>query len=256
MFQYRAAPYLQSRSEGVILSRTLRIFGMGEAALEAKLRDRMNAMTNPTLAPYAKTGEVELRITAGAKDEAQAAALITPVEAELRGMFGDLVYGADVNSLEEALLPMLRDRGLTFGCAESCTGGLIAKRMTDCPGASAVFRGGIVSYVNTVKENLLAVPAVLLERHGAVSAPVAECMAQGVRRALDCDLAVAATGVAGPDSDERGNSVGTVFIALAAPGGVWVRQLTLGFGRDRIRNLAASHAFDMTRRYLCGLTVV
>jgi len=256
MFQYRAAPYLQSRSEGVILSRTLRIFGMGEAALEAKLRDRMNAMTNPTLAPYAKTGEVELRITAGAKDEAQAAALITPVEAELRGMFGDLVYGADVNSLEEALLPMLRDRGLTFGCAESCTGGLIAKRMTDCPGASAVFRGGIVSYVNTVKENLLAVPAVLLERHGAVSAPVAECMAQGARRALDCDLAVAATGVAGPDSDERGNSVGTVFIALAAPGGVWVRQLTLGFGRDRIRNLAASHAFDMTRRYLCGLTVV
>ncbi|MCD7947219.1 MAG: competence/damage-inducible protein A [Oscillospiraceae bacterium] len=256
MFQHRAAPYLQSRSDGLILSRSLRIFGMGEAAVEAQLHDKMNRMTNPTLAPYAKPSEVELRITARADTEEEARRLIAPVEAELREELGELIYGADVNSLEEAILPLLQERGMTFGCAESCTGGLIAERFTACPGASAVFNGGIVSYSNDVKQSLLNVSSDMLAAHGAVSAPVAESMAQGARRALGCDLAIAATGVAGPDSDARGTPVGTVFVALASPTGIWVRELTLGFGRDRIRTLAASYAFDMARRYLCALPIV
>ena len=253
MFTHRAVPYLKSLSDGAIVSRTLRIFGMGESSVEARLRDKMNAMENPTLAPYAKIGEVELRITAKGPDEPAAAALIAPVEAELREMFGPLIYGADVSGLEEVVLNLLKEKGLTFGCAESCTGGLVAKRMTDLKGSSAVFKGGVVSYTNEVKHSLLGVPQDLLDQYGAVSAQVAEAMAQGARKALSCDLAVSVTGVAGPDSDERGNPVGLVYVALAAPDGVRVRELRQGTGRDRIRTTSASHAFDMARRWLTGL---
>ena len=253
MFRYRAVPYLEKLADGAILSRTLRIFGRGESSVEAELRERMNQLENPTLAPYAKEGEVELRITARAPDKQQAAALIAPVEEEVRARFGSLIYGADVTSLEEVVLSLLKQRKLTFGCAESCTGGLIAKRFTDLPGASAVFRGGVVSYTDGVKRDVLGVPQALLDEFGAVSEPVARAMAQGVRQVLGCDLAVSATGVAGPDPDERGTPVGLIFVALATPEGVTVRQITSGTGRTRARTIAASHAFDLLRRYLTGL---
>lgn len=252
MFRHRAIPYLKELADGVILSRTLRIFGMGESSVESLLRERMNALTNPTLAPYAKEGEVELRITAKADSEEEAAALIVPVEKEVRDLLGYKIYGADVSSLEEVCLTLLRGRGLTLGAAESCTGGLIAKRFTDQPGASAVFRGGIVSYSSELKTSLLGVPEELLRAHGAVSRPVAEAMAAGARKALGCDLAVAATGVAGPDPDENGNPVGLVYVALATPAGVTVRELRGGTGRERIRTMAASCAFDLVRRHLTG----
>ena len=140
MFTHRALPYLQNLADGTILSRSLRIFGMGESAVESLLRDRMNAMTNPTLAPYAKEGEVELRITAKAPVEAQARDLIAPVEAELRALLGDVVYGADVPSIQAVAFALLEAQGLTLGAAESCTGGLVAKCITDLPGASGVFK--------------------------------------------------------------------------------------------------------------------
>lgn len=255
MFREEAAPWLMGLSEGVIRSRTLRVFGMGESRVEDLLRQRMNALTNPTLAPYAKEGEVELRITAKADTPREAEALIAPVEAEVRSLLGDLVYGADVPSLEAVVLAGLKERGLTMGTAESCTGGLIAKRITDLPGSSAVLKGGVVSYTNEVKQHVLGVPARLLEEQGAVCADVAAAMAQGARRVLGCDLSVSATGVAGPDSDERGNPVGLVYVALADRERVWVRELHLGgtrHRRDRIRALGANHAFDMIRRYLDG----
>ncbi len=256
MFRERAVPWLARLSEGVIRSRTLRVFGLGESAVESLLRDQMNELTNPTLAPYAKEGEVELRITAKA-DTAQAAdALIAPVEEEVRSVLGDLVYGADVSGLEQVVLEGARDRGLTLGTAESCTGGLIAKRLTDVPGSACAFLGGVVSYHCEVKAGLLGVSQALLDERGAVCAQVAEQMAQGAIRALGCDLAVSATGVAGPDPDDRGNPVGLVFVGLAAPDGCWVKQLNLaspGARRDRIRTLAANHALDMARRWLAGL---
>ena len=145
MFREKAAPWLARLSQGVIRSRTLRIFGLGESQVEDRLRNRMNQLQNPTLAPYAKEGEVELRITARADNDEQAAALIAPVEQEVRELLGDLVYGADVTSLEQVVLAALKEKGLTLGAAESCTGGLIAKRFTDLSGASAVFQGGVVS---------------------------------------------------------------------------------------------------------------
>ena len=253
MFEHRAVPYLRALADGVIASRTLKIFGMGESAVEAKLRDRMNALTNPTLAPYAKTGEVELRITAKAATVEEARALIVPVEEEVRDMFGPLVYGADVASMEAVVLDLLKEKGLTLGTAESCTGGLVAKRMTDLPGSSAVFKGGVVSYTNEVKAGVLGVPQAMLDEFGAVSAQVARAMAQGARRVLGCDLAVSLTGVAGPDPDDRNNPVGLIYVALDTPEGTRVRELHLINGRARIRTVAATNAFDMVRRYLTGL---
>ena len=203
MFREEAAPWLARLSEGVIRSRTLRVFGWGESQVESLLRERMDGLTNPTLAPYAKEGEMELRVTAKAVDERTAEALITPVEQEVRAVLGGLIYGTGEDSLEKVVLEGLRAQGLTLGTAESCTGGLLAKRMTDLPGASAVFRGGVVSYTNEVKANVLGVAQTLLDEQGAVCADVARAMAQGARRVLGCDVAVATTGVAGPDSDER-----------------------------------------------------
>ena len=141
-------------------------------------------------------------------------------------------------------------KGKTLVTAESCTGGLIAKRITDLPGASAVFYGGVVSYVNGVKAGMLGVPQELLEEYGAVSESVARAMAEGARKAMGTDLAVAVTGVAGPDKDDRCNEVGTVFVALADGEETRVRKLRLGGARGRIRTTASNHALDMVRRYL------
>ena len=253
MFRTHAVPYLRRLSEGVILSRSLRVFGMGESAVESLLRDKMDSLTNPTLAPYAKTGEVELRITAKAQSTEEAEALIAPVEADVREILGDLIYGADVSSLESALLPLLAERGLTLGCAESCTGGLFAKRVTDVPGASRVFRGGVVSYCNEVKAALLGVSPDLLEELGPVCEPVAKAMAEGARKALGCDIAVSFTGVAGPGPDDRGNPEGLVFVAVTDGTVTRVRKLRQGHGRDRIRTTAVNHGLDMVRRLILGL---
>ena len=253
MFTHRVIPYLKELADGVIVSRTLKLFGIGESSMEAQLREKMNAMTNPTLAPYAKEGECELRVTAKAADEGAARALIDPVVADLQAHFGPLVYGVDIPNLERAVLDGLKTKGLTLGTAESCTGGLAAKRFTDLPGASAAFRGGVVSYATEVKHTVLGVDQALLDQYGAVSEPVARAMAEGARQVLGCDLALSFTGVAGPDPDERNNPVGLVFIALAAPEGTWVRQVHLSMGRERIRHIAVSHGFDLARRYLNGL---
>lgn len=254
MFLKQAAPLLQTMSEDMMVSRTLRVYGIGESAAEALLVNQMNALKNPTLAPYAKGGEVELRITAKAKNEEEARALIAPVEEEVRSILGDKIYGADVSSLEEVCSDLLSKAGLTLGTAESCTGGIVAKRMTDLPGASKIFVGSVVSYTNSIKNKLLNVPADLLDRQGAVCADVAVAMAKGARAALSCDLAVSTTGVAGPGPDERGNPAGLVYVALDTPKGTLVRELQVGFmTREQVRMSAAQFAFDMIRRYLTGL---
>lgn len=250
LFRERVRPYLSRLSEGVILSHTLKIFGVGESALEFRLRDKMNAMENPTLAPYAKEGEVELRLTAKGESVEACEKLLAPAVEELRKELGSLVYGVDVPGLEHVVLEGLKKTGKTLCTAESCTGGLLAKRLTDLPGASQVFLGGVVSYANRVKAGLLGVPSELLETHGAVSAPVAMAMAEGARAAMGAHLAVAVTGVAGPDADDRGNPVGLVYLALAHGGGTQVEELRLGSDRGRIRNAAAGHGLDMVRRYL------
>ncbi len=255
MFLYRAKPYLLGLSEGVIASHTIKLFGIGESTMEAQLREQMNHMQNPTLAPYAKEGECELRVTAKAPDDAAAQALLQPTVEQVKALFSDKVYGVDMPSLEYVVLEGLKAKGLTLGTAESCTGGLMAKRLTDIPGASQVFKGGIVSYTNEVKAQVLGVPQHLLDQFGAVSQEVAMAMAQGARKALNCDIALSSTGVAGPDKDEWDNEVGTMFVAIATPEGCHVRALHLGNRpvRERLRIQTASHAFDLARRYLSGI---
>lgn len=255
MFQHRAVPYLRGLSDGVIASRTVKTFGIGESAAESVLRDLMNALHNPTLAPYAKPNGTELRITAHADTEAEALALIAPVEEQVKALLGHYVIGVDVDSLEAVCFSLLQAQGLTLGTAESCTGGLIAKLITDRPGSSAIFRGGIVSYTNAVKHHVLGVPQDLLDTYGAVSPQVAEAMARGARQALGCDIALSSTGVAGPDPDDRGNPIGLVYLGIAWGDQCVVKALHAGTmaTRERVRNQAAQHSLDLLRRHLTGL---
>ena len=256
MLQHRVVPYLKGRlSAGEIFSRTLCIFGLGESAVEDRLRERMLTMTNPTLAPYAKEGSVELRITARADTREECEALIDPVEAELRVMFGDLIYGVDVKDPAHAACALLLQHGTTLATAESCTGGMIASRITDIPGISAVYRGGVVCYTNEVKRDSVGVPQELLDKCGAVSVPVCRALAENIRLRLGADLGISVTGVAGPDPDDRGNPVGRIYVGLSDGTHTWVRTLDLSSDRGRNRNLACHHAFDLVRRYLTGLSI-
>ena len=250
MLYLSAVPYLRALSAEKLYSHNIMIFGMGESAVEYRLRELMDSLENPTLAPYAKTGEVRLRLTAKAESEAEAEALMAPVLEKVRAAVGDVIYGVDVPSLEAAAFALLKERGLTLCSAESCTGGLIAKRLTDLAGGSAVFKGGVVSYWSEVKAGVLGVPQALLDEYGAVSEPVARAMAEGARRLMGADFALSTTGVAGPDRDERGNEVGTVYVALAGPEGTSCRLTRCGKERDRVRTVAAHHAFDMLLRRL------
>lgn len=255
MFEHRAAPYLEKLTDGVIVSHEIKVFGMGESAVEEALHEPMTTLTNPTLAPYAKTNECMVRATARAESREKAEELLTPLVREVCKTLGDVVYGVDVGSLEEVVSGLLAERGLTLAAAESCTGGLLSKRMTDLPGASKVFRGGVVSYVNDVKANVLGVPREVLEQYGAVSEETARAMAEGCRRVCGSDLAVSLTGVAGPERDDWGNEVGTVYAALAGPEETICKKLTCGRGRgrDRVRTAAASNALDLIRRFLLKL---
>lgn len=254
MFRHRAVPYLKALSDGVIVSRTVKTFGIGESAAEALLRDLMNSLQNPTLAPYAKPTGTELRITAHAQTEAEALALIVPVEKQVKEILGDKVIGVDVGSLEEVCYALLKEKGLTVGTAESCTGGLIAKLITDLPGSSALFQGGIVSYTNEVKAGVLGVPQDMLEQYGAVSPQVAEAMARGAKKALGCDIALSTTGVAGPDPDDRGNPIGLVYLGLAYGDQCYVTEFHAGkVARERVRRQSAQTALDLLRRHLTGL---
>ena len=255
MFTHRVMPWLRSLSEGEIVSHNVRVFGKGESAVEALLRDKMNAMTNPTLAPYAKEGEMLLRVTAKAATRDEAEAMMRPVLDELRSLLGDIVYGVDAESLEAVCFELLRARGQTLATAESCTGGLLGKRLTDLPGVSAVYKGGAVVYAAESKTAVLGVPASIIGEKGVVSREVALSLAEKVRECFSADYGLGVTGLAGPDGDGV-HPVGTVFVALAAPDGSFVRALQLGSGRERVRTSAAHHAFDMLRRYLTGLEVV
>ena len=253
--EHALLPWLQGCSGGVIRSHDLRVFGLTEPRVQELLGDLMDRAENPSLAPYAKPGEVMLRLTAKGESPQDCQERMAPLFWDVRSRLGDCLYGVDVSSLEEVVITRLRQKGLTLSAAESCTGGLIAKRLTDVPGASAAFLGGVVSYTNAVKAGVLGVPRDLLEQYGPVSEPVARAMAEGVRRLTGSDLSVSVTGLAGPDGDDRGNPVGTVYLGLSLPGETLVRRLALGGDRPRIRLLAASSALDIIRRHLCDLPI-
>ena len=252
MFTYRVRPYLEGMSGGVIVSRRIRVFGMGESAVEAVLKDMMMAAQNPTIAPYAMPAEMYLRVTAKADDYDTAFAMTGPVVDEICEILGDVVYGVDVSSLEEKLFGVLKERKMTLSVAESCTGGLIADRMTAMPGVSEVFLGGSVTYSNELKEKFLGVKHETLETYGAVSRETALEMVRGVRERTGSDLAIAVTGIAGPGGGTEEKPVGLVYCAAAGPDFEDCFELRSGGTRERVRSQAAGTALNLLLKHLEG----
>ena len=253
MWQQTAAPWLRQSglAAGVFASRMLRFWGVSESALAEEMADLLE-QANPTVAPYAGAGEVKLRITARAEHQADAEALLLPVEREIRRRTGQSCFGVDEQSLAEVVLQQLRLRGQTVAVAESCTGGGLGAALAAVPGASDVFLGGVIAYANGVKQGLLGVPAELLLAHGAVSDPVAQSMAEGARRVTGADWGLAITGVAGPGGGSDEKPVGLVHLAIAGPDGCSSEGVRFGTSRGRtwIQTLSAGEALNRLRLQL------
>lgn len=252
MFLEQVEPYLKKFSDRVFFSRTVNIFGMGESKVETVLREEMLGSLNPTVAPYAKDGEVQLRVTASGSSEAECAAMCdSEIEKIKATEVGEFIYGIDAGSLEEVLVKELISRNMKIASAESCTGGYVAKRITNVSGSSAVLDGSIVTYSNDVKEKFVKVSHETIETHGAVSKQTALEMARGVRELFGADIGVSTTGIAGPTGGTPEKPVGLVYVGVSMDGYEEVRELNIGNGhhkREYVRYVSASNALDLARR--------
>ncbi|MGI6254095.1 MAG: competence/damage-inducible protein A [Acutalibacter sp.] len=257
MLNNYVVPFLKKEQEYVIVSHNVHIYGRGEAPVAQMLDDLMDG-ENPTLAPYAKEGECYMRVTAKARSEEEADRMCQPLIEEIKRRVGDYVYSVDVETLEELVVSELKAQGKKLATAESCTGGLLSKRITDVPGSSEVFEMGCVTYANQAKEDLLSVSHETLEKYGAVSPQTAREMAEGIVRRSGSDLGIGITGIAGPDGGTAEKPVGLIYIALSDGEHTWVtKRSPIGRTKSREwhRHCAASQALDMVRRCLEGLPV-
>lgn len=258
MLKNYAIPYLVSGDQEIIASHNIHVYGRGEAPV-AMMIDDLTQGENPTVAPYAKEGEMFVRVTAKAKTQQEADEMCRPIIEEIRNRVGNFVYSVDVESLEELVVQELEKQHMTIATAESCTGGWLSKRITDVSGASQVFQTGCVTYANSTKEQLLGVPHETLEKYGAVSEQTAKAMAEGVRALAGSSLGIGITGIAGPGGGTAEKPVGLIYIALSDGKTTWVKARK-PFGRMKNREwhryVAASEALDMTRRYLQNLPVI
>ncbi|MCD8355108.1 MAG: competence/damage-inducible protein A [Clostridia bacterium] len=252
LFHTAGMAYLAKLAGGVIVSRNIRIFGIGESTMEDKLHDLMEKSTNPTLAPYAKDGECLVRVTAKAENAEEAERLLQPAVKQVCDILGDVVYGVDVESLEHAVAKLLTAKGLALSVAESCTGGLLSKRITDVSGASQFYRGGACTYCNEIKMKVLGVKKETLDEFTAVSSQTAREMAEGIAKAYGTDLGIGITGYAGPDGGEDGTPAGTVYIGIYYQGKTNVRCILSPRGRERARWDAVNNALDMILRAVEG----
>lgn len=251
MFTDSVMPRLQQKCGQVFYSETVKIVGPGESSVETQILDMLNTQENPTIAPYAKTGEVHLRVTARAKDEKEAREKTAPVVEELYRRFGNAVYTTDADeTLEMALTKLLIKKKYTMTTAESCTGGMIAARMVNAPGVSAVLKSGFITYANEAKEELLGVSHDTLEKFGAVSRETAEEMAEGAVKAAHTDAAIAVTGIAGPDGGTKEKPVGLVYIGVNVRGNVEVREYHFSGSRQKIRESVTAAALTFLREKL------
>ncbi len=251
MFTDSVMPKLQQKCGQVFYSQTVKIVGPGESSVETQILDMLNTQENPTIASYAKTGEVHLRVTARAKDEKEAREKTAPVVEELYRRFGNAVYTTDADeTLEMALTKLLIKKKYTMTTAESCTGGMIAARMVNAPGVSAVLKSGFITYANEAKEELLGVSHDTLEKFGAVSRETAEEMAEGAVKAAHTDAAVAVTGIAGPDGGTKEKPVGLVYIGVNVRGNVEVREYHFSGSRQKIRESVTAAALTFLREKL------
>lgn len=249
LFMKKVYPYLQKLQPDVIRSQMIKICGMGESQVEDKILDLIDRQTNPTIATYAKTGEVHLRVTAKAKNEDEAKKLLKPVVREIKNRFGDYIYSTKENeTLEMAVVKLLDKYELTVTTAESCTGGLLAGRIVNVPGASDVFREGFITYSNKAKRKILDVGKGTLKKYGAVSEQTAKEMATGGVFATDADACVAVTGIAGPDGGTDEKPVGLVYIATYMKDRVSVEHYQFKGDRAKVREQSVVKALDLLRR--------
>lgn len=251
MYTTKVYPWLRQRCPDQLYSKVLRVFGVGESSLEEKLADLMQNQTDPTIAPYAKEAEVELRITTRAKTEAEAMERINPVAKQIEKTVPGCVYGYDDDTLASALFRVLQRTGKTIATAESCTGGMLGEALTSVPGISAYFGYGVVTYANDVKEDILGVKHATLVAHGAVSEQTAMEMVEGLLQKSGADAAVSVTGIAGPGGATSEKPVGLVYVGYADSDGVRdCKELHLTGDRGRIRRVTVKNALDLARRKL------
>ncbi len=234
----------------VIRTRCYRVAGMGESDLDQLIAPVYKRYANPVTTILAAPGDVQIHLRARAADEAQAESLLAELGAQIESLLGDKIYSRDGRPLEVVVGHLLRARRATVSVAESCTGGLLASRLTAEPGSSDFFTGGLLVYTNQLKTELAGVPAALLAEHGAVSTPVAEALARGARERTGSTYALSVTGIAGPAGGSEAKPVGTVVIGLAGPESCFSKQYRFLGDRARVRNLAAQYALDMLRREL------
>lgn len=249
MFEKDIAPYLNEKTPDMIYSQTVKICGIGESKAEAMIEDLLKEQTNPTIAPYAKTGEVHLRVTAKAQDEKAAKKLCKPIVKELKSRFGEKVYSTQEDmTLEKAVVDLLLANHLTVATTESCTGGLLAARLINVPGVSEVFKAGYVTYSNKAKRKLVGVKKAQLLKYGAVSDVVAKEMAKGAAIFTKADVTVSVTGLAGPDGGTKEKPVGLVYIACNVKGNVEVKEYHFSGSREKIRQYSVASALTLLRQ--------
>ena len=251
MFERDIMPYLRSLEPEGIYSKMVKICSIGESKAETMVLDLMENQSNPTIAPYAKTGEVHFRVTARALDEAEADKLMEPMLKELSERFGDKIYTTSEEvTLEEAIVDMLKEKNLTLTTAESCTAGLLAGRIMNVAGASQIYNEGYITYSNEAKEKLVGVSHGTLESHGAVSHETAAEMAEGAARAAGADASVSVTGIAGPDGGTKEKPVGLVYVGCYVKGNVRTEEFRFLGNRVKNREYAVVRALTLLREEL------
>jgi nicotinamide-nucleotide amidase len=254
MFENHIYPYLQKLQDRVYVSKMVKICGVGESKAETVILDLIENQTNPTIAPYAKNGEVHFRVTASASNHEEAEKLLAPVIQELYNRFHENIYTTkEAESLEEVVVKELLSRNLTLATAESCTGGLLTGRLVNVAGVSSVLKEGFITYSNEAKMKYLKVKEDTLKQYGAVSEHTASEMVSGAARAAGSSAALAITGIAGPDGGTEEKPVGLVYIALSHAGGTVCREFRFGGSRTEIKWRASQSALDMIRRHILGI---
>ena len=247
MFDDQVKPYLQTKSHCAIYSTMVKMCGTGESIVATEIDDLIHS-DNPTVATYAKTGEVHVRVTGSAEDEKAAKKLVKPVVKELKARFGAKIYTTDENvTLEESIVDLLAKNDLTVATAESCTGGLLAGRIINVPGASEIIKEGVVTYSNKAKRHRLSVKKSTLEKHGAVSEQTAREMVKGILALTKADTALSVTGIAGPDGGSEEKPVGLVYIGCSVCGKVRVEKFQFKGSRQKIRESATTQALTLLR---------
>ena len=248
MFEESVIPGIQKLHEGTIYSQTVKICGVAESKAETMVKDLIDNQTNPTIATYAKTGEVHIRVTAKAETQKEAAKLVKPVVKELKQRFGYDIYSTDdETTLEKAVVNLLIANELTVTCAESCTGGLLSARLINVPGVSDVYKAGFVTYSNKAKRKHLGVKKSTLQKYGAVSKQTAEEMVKGVAFAAKADVAVSVTGIAGPDGGTKEKPVGLVYVSCNVKGKITTKEFHFSGNRSKVRESTVSSALILMR---------